>query len=86
MTVRSCVVVAALWLLSLVAVGTVVSGQAPRYMPLPEPKVLTGDDIGFRVEGMLGETPVGEIVIRVRGQWMVARVGKPGFANRATNQ
>jgi hypothetical protein len=69
----------------LVAVGTVVSGQAPGYLPLRDPKVLTGADVGFRVDGMLGETPVGEVVIRVNGQWVEARVGKPGFANRATN-
>ena len=41
--------------------------QAPAWRPLPEPKVLFGDDVGFRVEGMRGEVPTGVIVIKVNG-------------------
>jgi hypothetical protein len=37
------------------------------------PKVITGADIGFRVVGIRGgNTPVGEIVVRVNGEWIEA--------------
>ena len=45
--------------------------------PLPEPKVLFGDDVGFRVEGMRGEVPTGVIVIKVNGNWVEVQVGGP---------
>jgi len=44
--------------------------------PLPEPKVLSGPDVGFRVTGMRGNTPFGELVVRVNGEWVPAEVGE----------
>ena len=38
------------------------------------PKVMTGADVGFRVEGLRGNTPVGRVVVRVNGQWVDAEV------------
>jgi hypothetical protein len=38
------------------------SGQAP--------VVLSGSDIGFRVEGRRGNTPSGRFVVRINGQWV----------------
>ena len=34
-----------------------------------EPTVLSGADIGFRMHGRRGDAPVGELVVRVDGQW-----------------
>ena len=34
------------------------------------PRVLSGGDFGFRVEGVKGETPVGRLVVQVNGQWV----------------
>jgi hypothetical protein len=74
MRLRTYVIVGVLWLLSLVAVAvTVGAGQAFEYRPLPEPRILTGADVGFRVEGLYGNTPTGSIVIRVNGQWVPVR-------------
>jgi hypothetical protein len=56
MSIRSWLILAVAWLISLAAVGT---AQAPAWRSLPEPKVLFGDDVGFRVEGMRGEVPTG---------------------------
>jgi hypothetical protein len=43
------------------------------------PKVLTGEDLGFRVEGLRGgSTPVGTVVVRVNGEWVEAEVKLPG--------
>ena len=39
------------------------------------PRVMTGEDVGFRVEGLRGgSTPVGRIVVRINGQWVVAEL------------
>ena len=84
MSVRFYVAGALLWLLSLVAVAAAASAQARAYVPLLEPKVLTGADIGFRVEGMYGDTPAGALVIRVNGQWVEARLGKPGYSTKTS--
>jgi len=43
------------------------------------PRVLTGEDLGFRVEGLRGgSTPVGTVVLRIEGQWVQAEVKLPG--------
>lgn len=43
------------------------------------PRVVTGSDVGFCVEGLRGgSTPVGTIVIRVNGEWVQAEVTLPG--------
>lgn len=41
------------------------------------PRVMTGADVGFRVEGLRGSTPVGTIVVQVNGQWVPADIGSP---------
>jgi hypothetical protein len=78
MTARSWLILGGVWLISLIGVGTVVvSAQAPLWRPLPTPKVLFGEDVGFRVEGVRGEVPTGVIVIKVNGNWIEAQVGGP---------
>jgi hypothetical protein len=77
MAIRRWAILGVLWLISLVAVATVVSGQAPFWRALPEPKVLFGDDVGFRVEGLRGDVPTGVIVIKVNGNWVEVQVGGP---------
>jgi hypothetical protein len=37
-------------------------------------KVLAGPDVGFRVEGLRGATPVGRIVVRVNDNWVEAEL------------
>lgn len=34
------------------------------------PTVISGSDIGFRMEGRRGNTPVGRLVVRVNGRWV----------------
>lgn len=33
------------------------------------PVVLSGADIGFRMIGRKGDTPVGQLVVRINGEW-----------------
>ena len=77
MGIRSWLILGVVWSISLVVVGTAVSAQAPVWRPLAEPKVLFGDDVGFRVEGMRGEVPTGVVVIKVNGNWVEVQVGGP---------
>ena len=38
----------------------------------PSPMVIAGPDVGFRVTGLKGETPVGQLVVRNKnGEWKV---------------
>jgi hypothetical protein len=46
------------------------------------PTVLTGGDIGFRVEGDRAGTPVGEIVVKINGQWVAADVSPTGLPQK----
>ena len=39
------------------------------------PRVMTGNQVGFRVEGLRGGTPVGTLVVQVNGQWVQADIG-----------
>ena len=74
MSSRTLIAVVVLWLSSLLAVGTLASGQLYGFDPLADPYVLSGDDIGFRVEGVIRDTPAGRLVIRgMDGQWVEPR-------------
>ena len=37
------------------------------------PTILSGPDIGFRVQSRNGETPIGILVVRVDGKWVPAQ-------------
>ena len=76
---RIYLVITIVWVASLAAVGVAgqVAAQAPAFRPLPEPKVMSGADVGFRVEGMYGNVPSGVIVLRVNDQWVEARIDSP---------
>jgi len=39
--------------------------------PVIPPVVLAGPDVGFQMTGLKGATPVGQLVVRVRGEWKV---------------
>lgn len=49
-----------------------VTAQVVAPRPVP-PVVLSGADVGFRVEAYRGTTPVGRFVVRVDGQWVEAQ-------------
>lgn len=58
----------AAWLFSLIAVATIAQTRA--MTADPEPTVISGKDIGFRVDRYDGRRPVGVFVIRVDGRWI----------------
>jgi hypothetical protein len=54
-----------------------VTAQVVAVKPVP-PKVMTGADVGFRVEGIRGATPVGVLVVKINGEWVEADIAKVG--------
>jgi hypothetical protein len=69
MTIKSRCMVALLWLVSLVVVGTVVAAQTRREAGA----VISGDNIGFRPEGWNGKARTGTFVVKVNGEWVDAQ-------------
>jgi hypothetical protein len=59
------------------AAGRWTHAQAPTTPPAQSqtPTVISGSDIGFRVDRQKGNTPVGTLVVRINGQWV-----EPEFA------
>lgn len=74
MPTRLIVLISFLWIVSLVGVATVVAQVATQPVP---PKVLSGADVGFRVEGIdhKNGAVVGHLVVNVNGKWVEAQVG-----------
>jgi len=71
------------WMLSLVAVGAIASVLTSAQVRLPAPgqplfltegtTILSGSDIGFRLERTEDGVPIGTLVVRVDGRWVEAR-------------
>jgi hypothetical protein len=69
---------ALLWVLSLVLVSALTAAaRAQRGQPpssdswvLQGPTVLTGADVGFRLERVRDGVPVGQVVVRIDGRWV----------------
>ncbi len=70
MSVRARLGLVIMWAASLVALAELAKAQV-QVSPVTSPIVLSGSDIGFRVEGKIGNTPAGTLVIRVNNQWVV---------------
>ncbi len=54
---------------AVLAVGAWGHAQALVATQSVDPVVLSGADVGFRMTGRKGDTPVGELVVRVDGKW-----------------
>jgi hypothetical protein len=62
---------------AMIGVGAVGVAQV---IPQPvTPTVLSGPDVGFRVEGMRGDTPVGTLVVKVNGRWVAVDFNTNGL-------
>ncbi len=74
---------AALLVFLIVAATAWVTAQAVAITKVP-PKVMTGSDVGFRVEGIRGNTPVGTLVVKVNGEWVTAEIVVPNPRSLST--
>ena len=73
MSMRARLGLVVIWVASLVAVAAFATAQARPMTKLPSPIILSGTDVGFRIEGRIGNTPAGTLVIRVNGEWIVPK-------------
>ena len=71
MSARAAIILGVLWCASLVAVAS-AREQSVQVVPL-EPKIISGGDIGFRIDSMQGNVPIGTFVIRLNGKWVEPR-------------
>ena len=85
MTLRARLPLAFVWLLSVVAVAATVKAQDYRFRRLREPRVITGEDFGFRLDGAVGDQPAGTMVLRLNGRW-VEPAAAPPLASRPATQ
>ena len=77
MSLRERIGLAIVWIASLLATGLWAHAQS-RVPADPQsgPRVIiSGSDLGFRVERQSGNTVTGTLVVRVNGQWVVAESG-----------
>ena len=77
MSWRKRIVLAIVWVASLLATGLWAHAQNrvpgdPRSGPAV---IISGNDLGFRVERQSGNTVTGTLVVRVNGQWVVPESG-----------
>lgn len=80
MSVRTRLGLIVLWVSSLVAVSMWASAQSRQVIP-ESPVVLSGSDLGFRVEGPQGSARVGRLVVRVDGQWGEGAASRRDYAS-----
>jgi hypothetical protein len=73
---RSRIVVVLLWMASLVG-SVAATAHAQRFVRPAgkEPEVVSGSDVGFRIDHYNGETPVGELVVKRDGKWVAVQFG-----------
>jgi hypothetical protein len=55
---------------TFMAGATLGHAQNTEIVPVSTPTVLSGTDLGFRVEARQGNALVGTLVVRVNGQWV----------------
>ena len=59
------------WTFSLIIVSMFARAQTPTQRGAA-PSIVSGGDLGFRVEGRRGDHVIGTLVVRVNGEWVVA--------------
>jgi hypothetical protein len=74
---KNMMLLAVVWVVSMFAAGVWSYAQVPLPQPAPrspgateQPTVIAGPDLGFRVDGHKGTTPLGRFVVRIDGQWV----------------
>ena len=73
---RKRITVLVLWGLSLIIVSAYA--QAQRGTP---PAIISGNDLGFRVDRQIGNQISGTLVVRINGEWIVPGGGVKALAD-----
>lgn len=73
------VVIATVWATAQTQAPKPPSDRIPlNRMDLVAPTVISGSDLGFRIESHRNNIPVGKLVVRIKGVWVDAQVGSSG--------
>lgn len=77
MSLRKRIGLVVLCVVSLAVVGLFGQAQGPATPPAQAqtPTILSGGDLGFRVDGRKGNTAVGMLMVRINGQWVEVQFG-----------
>ncbi len=59
--------------LCVLGTGVWAGAQMTAVRPVTPPRTISGADLGFQINGMDGDTPVGEVVVRINGKWVGVR-------------
>ena len=71
MMARNRIAAIVFWAISLIVVGMFARAQTPAPRG-STPTIISGGDLGFRVERQRGDHVAGTLVVRINGQWVVA--------------
>jgi len=63
------------WMASLVCSIAVTAHAQRGASPVVRGEVVSGADVGFRIDHYNGETPVGELVVKHDGKWVAVQFG-----------
>jgi hypothetical protein len=66
----------AIWLTSLITVAGFTSALMRAQTAQSDAPILSGSDIGFRVEGNKDGSAVGTLMVRINGKWVRAQFGQ----------
>jgi hypothetical protein len=83
MSFRKLLVVVVLCFVTLAAAGLVAWAQAPSAKPVP-PTIISGPDLGYRMEGRDSGRAVGTLMVKINGEWVEATVGRAGVQKLTT--
>jgi hypothetical protein len=72
-------VVAAAWTFGQTPVTQPPGQTGLKPMDLVAPTVISGPDLGFRVESIEANVPVGKLVVRIKGVWVDAQISPSGI-------
>ena len=61
-----------MWVVSLIVVAVAASTLAWA-QTTGEGRVISGNDLGFRVDTVRGGVPTGRLVVRINGRWVEAK-------------
>jgi hypothetical protein len=76
MSLRMRIGLAVLWVVSVTAVG--LYGQGRESAVQVNPTIVSGGDIGFRIDRRDANAVTGRLMVRVNGQWVETREAAAG--------
>jgi hypothetical protein len=68
--------------LLVIAASAWASAQLYQSEPIDPPVLLSGPDVGFRIESRRGGDVYGRLVVRIDGEWVEVNVSGPGPVRR----